>query len=45
MDDGAIETFNFFFIFIQVLEINMRRATLIKTSTFSIAASTISSIL
>ena len=45
MDDGATKTFYIFIIFIQVLEINMRRAILIKTVTFSQAAATISSIL
>ena len=45
MDDGPTKNFNFFFIFIEVLEINIRRTTLISTSTFSLGASTISSIL
>ena len=44
MDDGLTKSFNVFFIFIEVLEINIRR-TLISTSTFSLGAFSISSIL
>ena len=45
MDDGPTKSFNLFFIFIEMLEINIRRTTLISTSTFSLGAFTISSIL
>ena len=44
MDDEPTKSFNFFFMFIEVLEINIRRKTLISTSTFSLGAFTISSI-
>ena len=42
MDDGPPTKINFFFIFIKVLEINIRRTTLFSKSTFSLEASTIS---
>ena len=45
MDDGPTKSFKFFFIFIEALEINIRRTTLISTSTSSLGAFTISSII
>ena len=45
MGDEPTKSFNVFLIFIEVLEINIRKTTLISKSTFSFGASTISSIL